>query len=245
MRGGHHLHQLALAEAAENLREIAFEHGGERLLRSPFGMASGERLHAIDHELQLHVDGLLGPERAVVIERCNGSAGGTTPGELGSVARPTKATIARFGAVSLQDGSGSCCASEPGSDALGSTPRPVGGLRVSRDAHGANPRSDLLDFLEAPAQQRSPVTRQRRTSVQAVTLLTSNANGLSAARRSATRARISPLSESRSSITSVASPTDVRYTPPRPNLAESMSGGMFDTTSMMVPTSNSTSGPVP
>jgi len=64
-----------------------------------------------------------------------------------------------------------------------------------------------------------------------------------AARRSAARARISPLSESRSSMTSVASPTDVRYTPPRPKRAESTSGGMFDTTSMTAPTSNRTSGP--
>jgi hypothetical protein len=41
----------------------------------------------------------------------------------------------------------------------------------------------------------------------------------------------------------VASPTDVKYTPPRPNLAESISGGMFETTSMTVPTSSRTSGP--
>ena len=76
--------------------EVAFEQGGEGLLVFPFGMGRGERLHPVEGEEELEVQGLLGPEGAIVVE------GGDALGDRDEVRLPslvtfsTKATIAFF-----------------------------------------------------------------------------------------------------------------------------------------------------
>ena len=49
--------------------DVALQHGLERLLSGPVRMLCGQHLDSIERKGQLHVNGLLGPQRAVVIER--------------------------------------------------------------------------------------------------------------------------------------------------------------------------------
>ncbi len=67
MRGEDDLGYLVHADPAEGLA-IVLEDRLERLLPAPFGMLRGHRTDAIDREEELEVHGLLGPQRAVVVE---------------------------------------------------------------------------------------------------------------------------------------------------------------------------------
>jgi len=59
---------LASRQCALN---VTIQQRSERLLGLPFRMARGEQLDAIDRKLELEVERLLGPERAIVIEGDN------------------------------------------------------------------------------------------------------------------------------------------------------------------------------
>jgi len=67
MGGPQQLQQAFLAGGGKGL-QIAFEGGLEGLLLLPRGMFRYERLDAVHSEGELEVHGLLGPERAVVVE---------------------------------------------------------------------------------------------------------------------------------------------------------------------------------
>ena len=67
--GGHDNLGEGFLTALQDTFHIAFEQGGERFLILPFGMLGRERLHAVEREQKLEIHRLLGPERAVVIER--------------------------------------------------------------------------------------------------------------------------------------------------------------------------------
>ena len=68
VRGADDLQEAWLAARGDSLH-VALEHAFERLLLVPLGMLWGERLHPVKGEGYLEVDGLLRPERAVVVER--------------------------------------------------------------------------------------------------------------------------------------------------------------------------------
>ncbi len=63
----HHFHQAVLAGFGQSLH-VAVQHRLERLLVLPFRMQGRHCLHAIEREDQLHVHGVLGPQRAVIVE---------------------------------------------------------------------------------------------------------------------------------------------------------------------------------
>ena len=67
MRGNHHFGDAALAAVGERFH-VAAQNALERLLLSPLRVLRRERFHPIERERDLHVDGLLGPERPVVVE---------------------------------------------------------------------------------------------------------------------------------------------------------------------------------
>lgn len=82
---------------------VAFENPLERLPRSPFRVVGRQRLHAIERERKLKIDRLLGPERAVVVERCDPFSGWDEIGaSLPGDARD-ESTIAFFETLSFQD----------------------------------------------------------------------------------------------------------------------------------------------
>ena len=66
---GHDDLQDGLVAARKSALHVALEQRGERLLGFPFRMLRRERLHAVQREEQLEVHRLLGPQRAVVVER--------------------------------------------------------------------------------------------------------------------------------------------------------------------------------
>ena len=68
MRRGDDFGSARLSGSAEG-RHIAFEHRLERLLVLPFRMLRRQRLDPIEGERELDVNGLLDPERAVIVER--------------------------------------------------------------------------------------------------------------------------------------------------------------------------------
>jgi hypothetical protein len=59
----------AVLAARERALNVAREHGLEGLAVGPVRVLRRERAHAVERERELHVDRLLGPERAVVVER--------------------------------------------------------------------------------------------------------------------------------------------------------------------------------
>ena len=67
VRCRHDLEQTTLACRGDGFA-IAFEHAFEGLLLLPLRMLRRQRLDAVEREGELHVDRLLRPERAVVVE---------------------------------------------------------------------------------------------------------------------------------------------------------------------------------
>ena len=68
MGRGHDLEHAFLPGRGDALH-VALEQRGERLLGLPLGVLRRQRLHAIEREQELKRHRLLGPERAVVVER--------------------------------------------------------------------------------------------------------------------------------------------------------------------------------
>ena len=66
--GGHHDLEERVLPARERGRVVAPEQRGEGLLLLPLRVLGRERLDAVDGEQELEVQGLLGPQRAVVVE---------------------------------------------------------------------------------------------------------------------------------------------------------------------------------
>ncbi len=67
----HHDLEQRLVASGECALEIALQHRRIRLLRLPLGMLRRQGLDAVEREQTLHVHRLLGPQRAVVVERCD------------------------------------------------------------------------------------------------------------------------------------------------------------------------------
>ena len=72
---------MAVLAASQRGLHVALEQRGERLLVLPLRMLRRERLHAVEREEQLEIHRLLGPERAVVVERGDALGTGTKSGE--------------------------------------------------------------------------------------------------------------------------------------------------------------------
>ena len=70
VRRRHDLHQAVFACRGDGLA-VAFENPLERLLLLPLGMLRRQGLDAVKREGKLHVDWLLRPQRAVVVEHGN------------------------------------------------------------------------------------------------------------------------------------------------------------------------------
>ena len=66
---GHDDLEHRLLPAGQRGFQVALEQRGERLLVLPLRMLRRERLHPVEREDQLEIHRLLGPERAVVVER--------------------------------------------------------------------------------------------------------------------------------------------------------------------------------
>ena len=62
------IHDVLLTSRQRAL-DVAFQQRGEGFLGLPLRMSRREQLDAIDRELELEIDGLFRPERAVVVER--------------------------------------------------------------------------------------------------------------------------------------------------------------------------------
>ena len=68
VRGHDQLDQRLFATGQRGFH-IALEHGGERLLVLPLGMLWRQSVDPVENEERLKIHRLLGPERAVVVER--------------------------------------------------------------------------------------------------------------------------------------------------------------------------------
>ena len=109
-RVGRHHDCASPAFPAGQRLQVAFEQPGERLLSLPFGVLRRDRLDAIERKGELEIIGLLGPERAVIVESRDAFRDGDEIRSAFLGDALTKSMIAFFAALSFHDGSGSDCA---------------------------------------------------------------------------------------------------------------------------------------
>ena len=69
--GGHDDFQQRPFATRQRTFKVALQQRGEGLLVFPFRVSRGERFHPVEGEKELEVHGLLGPERAVIVENGN------------------------------------------------------------------------------------------------------------------------------------------------------------------------------